>query len=273
MNTHGTTPSVDRVRGEIEELIAFYGLDRAAVGRVIDDLAPHLERYAEIALTARGFEILTGGKGARARAALADVARRHGAIDPVVDAFVACDAAFPGRMLGLKVCFGPGASAPTLYHRMMASKEEAFAFLATLPSAAPAIPALRAALARNRKVYGLAFIPAAGEVGLKLYTIGDVRSDLGGEASAGPASEPGFVSYRIARGRAQVEIKRYLTDVGWDQVRVDGDRWPRVVAFARGSLGYEKAAYLGVLEVEGRIPEMKLYVERIGAIPTDYEAR
>src|SRR5262249_11712695 len=157
-----------------------------------------------------------------ALASLAAIARRHGAIDPVVDAFVACDAAFPGRMLGLKVCFGPDAAAPTLYHRMMAPKEEAFAFLATLPAAAPAIPALRSALADSRTVYGLAFIPAFGEVGLKLYTIGDVRSDLGGARSSAPGSEEGFVSYRIARGKAHVEVKRYLTDVAWDHVRADG---------------------------------------------------
>lgn len=273
MTTHLVTPSVDHVRGELDSLIAFYDLDRAAVGRSIDDLAPHLHRYAEIALTARGFEILTGGKGPSAKTALADIALRHGAIEPVVDAFVTCDTAFPGRMLGLKVCFGPGASAPTLYHRTMAPKEEAFAFLATLPGIAPAVPALRRALAESRTVYGLAFLTVDGEIGLKLYTIGDVRSDLAGAASHAPRSEDGFVSYRVSRGRAQVEIKRYLTDVSWDRVTSDGDRWPRVIDFARSALGYERAAYLGVLETEGQAPELKLYVERIGAIPTDYAAR
>jgi hypothetical protein len=261
------------VLDEIHALIDFYELDQAAVDRVVAELVPYLHRYAEIALTARGFEILTGAKEDHAAAALGSIARRHGALEPVIEAFLACDAAFPGRMLGLKVCFGPDASAPTLYHRMMAPKEEVFAFLASVQPAASAVPALRRALAASRLVYGLAFIPVGSEVGLKVYTIGDVRSDLADVASAAPKSEDGFVSFRVAHGRANVEIKHYLTDVPWDDLRVDGDRWPALIAFARSSLGYEKAAYLGLLEVEGQTPELKLYVERIGAIPTEYQAR
>src|SRR5262249_7276377 len=112
--------SVERVRAEVHLVAAFQGLDVSTIDVVLDELAPHLACYAELALTERGFELLTGGRGAAAAAALTAIAGRHGAPDEVVDGFRACVAAAPDRMLGLKLCFGPGAAGPTLYHRTMA---------------------------------------------------------------------------------------------------------------------------------------------------------
>jgi hypothetical protein len=263
--------SIERVRTESLMVAAFQGLDVRAIDGVLAELAPHLACYAELALTERGFEVLTGGRGATAAASLAAIARRHGAPDEVVDGFRACVAALPDRMLGLKLCFGPDAAGPTLYHRTMAPKAEVFALLAEMPPLEPALASLAEALAGSATIYGLAFVPVRGALGLKVYTIGDVRADLAGGIATGTA--PGFVSHRVAGGRASVEVKRYLTEVSWDRMRATSERWAQLIDLARGPLGYQRAAYLGVLECEGEAPETKIYFERIGAIPTAYSAR
>ena len=265
--------SVERVLSEVRAIAEFQNVDRAELERALGELMPHLNQYAELSLTERGVEILTGSKGEGAARSLSEIARRHGGLDSVAEAFLACDALFPGRMLGLKLCFGPDASPPSLYHRTMTPKSEALDFLASVPELANAITTLGPALEESRTVYALGFIPVRGEVGLKVYTIGDVRANLGGQPFGGARTVDGFVSYRVSKGITRPEIKRYLTDTAWERVAAKGARWPALIRFVKDALGYERAAYLGLLESEGAAPELKLYIERIGAIPTEYAAR
>ncbi|HZS35938.1 MAG TPA: hypothetical protein VFF06_03880 [Polyangia bacterium] len=275
------------VRREVRALAAFHGLDAAAVEEALEDVAPHLYAYAEIVLAERGFELITGGRGRAAAESLAAIASRHGAPAAVCAAFLDCERAFPGELLGLKLAFDANVKpiSPSgtkvkpislsaekvkpisLYVRTQAPLDEGLAFLGRLPSLAPAVPLLARALEENRVLYGLGFFAAeGGGLGVKTYTIGDVPLPDGGHA-------PGFLSRRIAAGRVIAEVKRYLPDVDWSRLEVPSDRWRALVDFAGGELGYRRAGHFGIVEREHGAPELKLYVERIGAIPTDFAAR
>jgi hypothetical protein len=259
-----------RVTREVRALAELYSVDRAEVERVIESLEPWFERYAELVLTETGFEVITGGVGDDARAGLATAASRFGAPPAVVAAFVACAAAFPDRMLGLKIELGPRADGPTLYVRTMAPVEHALGFLASLATVAPAVPALRRALEPSRTLYGLGFFGQDGELGVKTYTIDDVAGD---PTASRAACAPGFRSLRVVSGRMSAETKRYLPDVPWGDIVPPTQRWRAVADVARAALGCDQAAHFGIASADGRPPELKLYVERVGAIATDFAAR
>jgi hypothetical protein len=254
------------VRGEVRRLARHQGIAAAEVERALAALAPHLDAYAEIVLTERGFELITGGLGRATARRLATLACLFGAPLATAAPFLRCEAAFPDRMLGLKLCFGPGAAAPSLYLRTRAPLDAALAFLATLDETAAAVDALRAALGSSRVLYGLGFFGASGELGVKTYTIDDVPA-LDGRAT------PGFVSYRVVAGSLVAEHKRYLPHVPWDRIVPPTPRWQALCRLAARELGYETAGHFAITEQAGRAPVLKLYVERIGAVPTDFEAR
>jgi hypothetical protein len=222
-------------------------------------LAPHLEGYAELVVAEHGLEVITGGIGSALATELARLAAGRGAPRAATDAFVSCAHAFPERMLGLKLCFGPPHASPTLYVRTLAPRAGVIDFVRGLPGIAPAAAALDRALADNTTVYGLGFSAQQGELVLKTYTIADV-SALGSE------ERPGFVSYRVAAGELRRETKRYLPDLPWNEL----PPWYRDV---RQHVPSERVGHLGVVEVEGSPPDVKLYLERIGAITSDFSAR
>ena len=71
------------------------------------------DRYAEYIIGAENFEIIAGGIGRDAT--WAAIARQLDVPEDIVDRFERCAARFPGKMTGLKLCFGPEADRPTLY--------------------------------------------------------------------------------------------------------------------------------------------------------------
>ena len=164
-------------------------------------------------------------------------------------------------MLGLKVCFGAPYAAPTLYVRTLAPRADVMAFLRGLPAIAPAVPALDDALSGNAIIYGLGFSSSSVGLVLKTYTVADV-------AALGSTERPGFVSFRVAAGALTRETKRYLPDLGWREHELPA--WSLEV---RARIACDRVGHLGVIEAAGRPPQVKLYLERVGAIQSDFSAR
>jgi hypothetical protein len=119
---------------------------------------------------------------------------------------------------------------PTLYIRPVSPWAEGGEWVAGVPPA--------------RTLYGLGF---QGDI-IKTYALA-------------PA---GFVSYRIANGEVLEEHKDYRADVAWDAIAWPDDRWAALGALGR-ALGFRTAGHVGQTTAGTR----KLYVERVGAIPTD----
>jgi len=245
---------------EIVALASLKGVAAAELDGAIALLAPHLGVYAELVVTAAGIEIITGGVGNATARDLARIATVAGA--RTCDAFLACTERFPDRMLGLKLCFGAAASFPTLYLRTLAPRADVLSFVATLPDHAGAVPALSLALAGNEVLYGLGFsTTAAGQPLLKTYSLDDV-SALGSHAM------PGFVSFRAMGAAVAREVKRYLPDLAWSELP-DGFGYEQV----RALVGCERVGHLGVVESPGVAPQVKLYLERVGAVASDFSLR
>lgn len=252
------------VIAEARALAAWKGVPSEELERALVVLTPLLGGYAELVVAERGIEIITGGVGASVAEELAAIAASSGAPAATREAFLACAAAFPSVMLGVKVCLGAPRgpfAPPTLYVRTLAPRERVLGFLATIPEIAPALDALRAALAESATIYGLGFSSQGNALATKTYTIGEV-APLGAEA------RPGFVSFRVVRGTLSKETKRYLPDLAWHDVPA----WAKGAAEVKSLVGCDRVGHLGVIEgSEGA--QVKLYLERIGAIPSDFSAR
>jgi hypothetical protein len=256
----------------IEELVAlghFYGrgADRT-MREVIGSVAPHLPRYAEIVLAEEGFEIVTGGIGDSG--ALARVAARHALSLRATEIFDAFVQAMPDRMVGLKLPVSARrvptpTPTPTLYVRAMIPCAEAERLCASMPALRGFAPALAGALRGHDTLYGIGVCDVGGDVALKTYAIEDV--------AIGATRAPGFVSYRITGSGVLRETKRYLPDVELGAAVLPSARWRKIVSFAESRLGWTRAGHFGVVDRPGEPPELKLYVERIGAIPTDFSKR
>ena len=260
---------VDRndVIAEARALAAWKGVPAGELERALELLAPLLGGYAELVVAERGIEIITGGVGASVAEELAAIAASCGAPAVTLAVFAACAAAFPSVMLGVKVCLGganggPAPSAPpTLYVRTLAPREEVLRFLAAIPHTALALDTLAAALAGSGTIYGLGFSSHGEALATKTYTIGEV-------APLGTEARPGFVSYRVVRGALSKETKRYVPDVAWN----DLPAWAKDAAEAKARVACDRVGHLGVIEgADGA--QVKLYLERIGAIPSDFSAR
>lgn len=250
---------------EIRALAAFLGLDRARVDQALRDLEGLLATYAEVVLTGGGLEVITGGRGREAAARLAETARRHGAPAVALGAFESGVAAYPDRMAGLKLSLGPTAAGPSLYLRTLCPLGEGLDFLRSLPDAAPAAPALRRILGRSRTLYGLGFFGSRFGLGVKTYTVVDVAAD----PVLGPGRRvPGFLSHRVEGGRLTGRFRRYVPEVPFERLSALPRDLAPAVKYAAGTLGYAAAGHVA-LGPGG----VKVYVERKGAIPTDFSAR
>ncbi|MEZ4443879.1 MAG: hypothetical protein R3B72_32700 [Polyangiaceae bacterium] len=249
------TPNVAE---EIRRLARFQGIVMDEVEQVLSAFGDHnLDTYAEVVITERGLELITGGVGSVA-AELASIARHFGAPEDTARTFLDCAAAFPERMLGLKVCLGPEAAPPTLYVRTMCSTNEGLVWLQGRVSTA----ALVEALADNRTLYGLGFASREGECAIKTYSLGPLPDDT-----------IGFHSWRATSSGVVKERKRYWPDVPWGELPLTSWRWRRLARFAARELGYDVAGHFATTERDNEPDELKLYVERIGAIATDRSAQ
>ena len=259
--------TAEEVAKELSALAVFYGVQDDFIGAV----APWLGSYAEIVLAESGFEILTGGKGCAEELARAAAGFETSAAS--IDRFLTCDATFSGRMLGLKVAVGAGGgTSVTLYVRLLAELRTALTFLQRI-GCAPA--GFSECLAPARTVYGLGFFSRGADSGLKTYTVTDLtqapfRAVLGGLDLSWP--RPGFTSHRVADSVVLHETKVYLPDVDVGALTATTPRWREILSFMPG-LFAAGTCTVGISARPGAPPEMKLYIERLGAVPNDFSAR
>jgi hypothetical protein len=250
------------VAAEVRAAGVHYGVAGAAA-EFVDACADSLGRYAEIVFGEDGFEVVTGGVGAVDD--VVAIAERAGGSTALCEVFRACAARFPGVMVGVKVCFGAVAGAPTLYVRCRCAKDDGLAFIGDVFGdglsaglSADLSADLGAVLAGNDIVYGLGFFDGPRSVGLKTYTLL-------------PGGGARFVSWRALEGRLQEEHKTYQPNVTIADVSTSGEAWRRHVEFIVKHLGWHRADNVGIVERDGR-RETKLYIERVGAIATDTAA-
>jgi hypothetical protein len=226
---------------------------------------PHFTDYAEFVFGETGFELITGGCGAGKARALAALAARYHLHPRAVAAFEALAPHFPAAMLGLKLAIEPGPTLPTLYVRTKASTAAVLPLLRELLTAEE-FAGLRRTLAQNDTLYGLGFTGQAGVV-LKTYVIQNLQAFFSAHVAT---PTPGFVSYRIAGGAVQPACKYYLPDVdlaAWEPPTA------RLAAIRQVLLAEPDLRVAGNIGVHSGTQAYKIYVEQVGAIPTDFSAR
>lgn len=253
-----------RTQDEIRKLAEFLSVPLVAVESELGALRSHLENYCELALSERGLEIITAGKGPEVAADFAARALETGLSPEAAELFLECERRFPGRHLGFKRAFGAGASRASVYVRFKASKRDVLPFL---KERVPGVLAsLEAHLEGNDILYGFGFFGEA-RLGMKTY----VLRDLAPPQADGPRTR-GFLSYRWIENRLAAERKEYFPAVLRSDLAHLGGGWPRLLDFLRDAFRWERADHLGVRRVAGEAPSYKLYWERIGHLPTDFAA-
>ena len=144
---------------------------------------------------------------------------------------------WPAARTGIKVDLA-GKEAPTLYVRTLCPWSEGLHFLL-----AHQIPG--SVLSPARTLYGLGF---QGEM-VKTYAL----------------TPQGFVSRRMEREMLHCERKDYEAEVPWAEISWPDAGW-RAIGQLGTLLGFTTAGHIGVRSDTG---ERKVYVERVGGIPTD----
>ena len=247
---------MSEVAREIESLGRLYGVaDRAR--EFLSRASRYLDRYAEIVLGESAFEVVTGDQGQAS--SLVELARNLGTSTATCAAFTACVDAFPDRMLGVKARIGESAQ-PTLYVRTLCDLSEGLCHLGPR-----ARSALAPGLAASRTLYGLGFQRIGDQECIKTYTVADI--DWDGRRTTG------FLSLRMTDDQISTEHKWYVPEVSLRSITAPSSRWQRVLEFATDTLGYAEAGNVGYRVQDGRAPELAVYVERVGAIPSDFSAR
>ncbi|MGK7924050.1 MAG: tetratricopeptide repeat protein [Spirulina sp.] len=141
------------VKNEILRLGEIYSLETEDFKKTVDLLS--LEHYIEYVFGEENFEIITGGIGEEDR--LIDIVTQLQIPEIVVTSFKKCVAEFPGKMVGLKLCFGPADVFPTLYLDLLEPWDVAFSFLETLPEIRDSLPVFKQHLEGSNVCMLLAF--------------------------------------------------------------------------------------------------------------------
>ena len=101
---------------------------------------------------------------------------------------------------------------------------------------------------------------------LKTYTIENV--DAGNKETV-----PGFVSHRLHQGTLSREHKTYLPEVSLYNFQPEVEPLKALRDFLLFQMHYSQAGHIGMLHLAEELTEYKIYVERMGGIPTDFSAR
>jgi hypothetical protein len=214
-----------------EELAALGTFYNVPVDDILRTHGAALDRYAEWVLGRDDFALVTLGDAA----SLCELA-------PGVAAMRLARAAarWPSAITGIKL-EPAGHRAPTLYIRTVCDWQDGVAWLA---ADASIDTTTLSRLPRARTLYGLGFQDDV----IKTYALA-------------PA---GFVSYRLDNRGLHQAHKDYRADVPWHEIDWPDTRWAAIAALGR-SLGFRVAGHVGVTPSA----ELKIYVERTGAIATD----
>src|SRR5262249_26950767 len=239
-----------QIKREAMELARIYAIDQDAFKSAVNQL--DFARYAEYVIGAENFEII-GGVGQDA--GWAGIARRLGVPAEILDRFERCAARFPGKMAGVKLCFGQAADHPTLYLDVVEPWDAVFSFLETLPETKETLPALREHLRRSGVCMLLAFSMDrhSKQVVVKTYHAYD-RANRG-------ADVPLIVSYRLQDGKVRAQPK-YYSPIQWQNIEnVDTRLNPAAAEVAR-ILGRPYQALHGYHLTDDQIQDSKIYIFR-----------
>lgn len=251
---------------EIEKIAAFYGFSREQIDEVISPLSEFFQEYCELVFASEEVELITSGKGELFAGKIRESSLRAGLAQKSVDYFTACHLHFPDVVTGIKFRFSKkGIQPPALYVRVKCKMEEAMPFLEKqFPS--EELQSLCDALKENTILYGLGFSEKRGEGYLKTYTIGEVENENGEKIK-------GFVSHRLLGNQFAREHKTYLPEITLSDYKTENHVVQNLIYFLVHELSYTKAGHIGILHCGNEADEYKIYVERIGGIPTDFSAR
>jgi hypothetical protein len=219
---------------DIRRVAREYGLDAE---EQLERVRPFLGDYLELVFADDHFEIVTGGRGCAMQLA------RASRLGPARDAFLFTDRRFPGAMLGLKLAVGAD-TPPTLYHRSLLPLTHAFEHLETLTQGAHA---LGSTLTGNATLYGLGFTEVSCALRIKTYVLDHTAPELG------------FRSVRLGPLGPEHDVRSYTPEIGSDSI---------AAIHARRALGVTRFGHVA----HSPARTTKVYVERVGAIPTDYTA-
>ena len=156
--------------------------------------------------------------------------------------------------------------------RVLAEMRTVLAFLNGVGCAATE---LAERLAPARTVYGLGFLSRGAESGVKTYTVTDLTEAAFLPLVTGLKLEwprPGFISHRVLGAAMLDEMKVYLPDLPLALLHGATPRWREILSFAAAVFGRSEGT-LGIAVHPGASPEVKLYIERLGAVRNDFSAR
>jgi hypothetical protein len=213
----------------LDELVALGAFYGAPVDAVLSAHGSALGRYAEWVLGRDSFALVTLGS-------VAELASYGSA----TSARRLCSAAarWPAAVTGIKLA-PDGHEEPTLYVRAVCPWRDGIEWLeGEVGAVATRVPTART-------LYGLGF---QGEL-IKTYAL----------------VPNGFVSWRVEGAQLCREHKDYRADVSWDAIAWPDAKWQAIGALGR-TLGFCSAGHVGR---SSEMAEMKIYVERVGAIATD----
>lgn len=213
-----------------EELAALGAFYGIPIDHIGASHGPALDRYAEWVLGRDDFALVT----------LGDVATLcRDAPGPAAARLARAAERWPAAITGIKL--EPSTRRdPTLYIRTVCEWPDGLAWLAREIDAS-----ILERVPRARTLYGLGF---QGPV-IKTYAL----------------APDGFVSYRIDETGVRSEHKHYRADVPWNEIAWPDPRWHAIAGLGR-SLGFRTAGHVGVTS---SAHELKIYVERAGALATD----
>lgn len=220
------------IRAPAEELRALAQVYGLDCEARIAQIEPWLGRYAEWVLGRESLAVVT--------LAPPEVLAMWAGGGAATERLLEAARRWPAAITGIKLDLG-GLEAPTLYVRTMTPWAEGLFWLLQR-----GLPALEVPAART--LYGLGF---QGEV-VKTYSL----------------APDGFVSWRLDRLGCHPEHKTYKAEVPWRELRWPDERWASIGALGE-ALGFAVAGHVGE---RSDTLERKVYVERVGGIPTDHRA-
>ena len=260
------TPFATVFETEISAISAYYGLPETAIQQTAKPLATYFEHYWEMVFSETSFELITAGTGTAFVEKISQAARQQGLSEETIALFRSCQQTFPDAICGLKFCFAADRQPePTLYVRTKTNVPEVLTFLGQNHSILT-VKLLQQALSHSKILYGLGFSEKQGQLYLKTYTIEAIKGENSTETT-------GFVSHRLWNGQVDREHKAYLPEVSLYSFAPEEAGLKKLQQFLLHEMNYATAGHLGMLYQNGKLTETKIYVERVGGIPTDFSAR
>ena len=247
---------------ELDSIADWYSYSGRLPAKLLEQ---HFHTYLELTFQPDRYEIITGGTGRHCCESFVKIAKLYGGIgEETIEWFISAYQAFPDSILGIKLPVDriDHAASPTLYVRSKCSRDTVFTWLLDCGMSAGVLNALAESMKDNNCFYGLGFTESEGRTLVKTYTIDQVD-----------AATTGFVSYRIHDNKILPVRKEYLPEVPIDEFQPPTSRWAELVDFLESIMNYRTAGHLGYEVDRHGISHLKIYVERIGAIPTDFEAK